>query len=345
MKILRRLLSWLVVLSVLLSCCVCSVSAAETDLFYWTDCEPYTDDFPLPCGEDSVICEFWTASNQRRRVVFPSGSNVVAVRDPSNGQMQFIWSADSAEDCAVVYIQESDGNFASDHYALVPPTKGSSGNYTLGTWVSYTSWNVVGYVINQALYDNDVPEPQNGQFKAFPTSSLVAEKETQGMIATLTQNIKDWFSGLIDSMGNFFDSLADKIKGFFTQLVEDIKGLFVPSDGFFDEYSDNFETWAREHFGFLFETIEIIDTTLTKLINFSPSDSATITLPKTSFSVHGQEYVLWDSVTLNFNDLLSDVSALNTLHTIYFTVVYALFFYLLYRLGEKSYNDIFGGRD
>lgn len=202
--------------------------ASEDSLFYWTDSEPYTNDFPLPAGESSVICEFWTASNQRRRVVFPAGSTVIISRDPSSGRMAFIWTCPSqaVSDACIVYIQESDGNFASDHFAVVPPTKGSDGTYYIGTWQSYTDWNVIGYLCNQEI-NVDAPSPQNGQFKAFPTSSLVEEKKTQGMIATLTQNIVDWFSNLIDSMGNFFNELADKISGFFTNLGNEIGGFFT----------------------------------------------------------------------------------------------------------------------
>lgn len=202
--------------------------SAEDSLFYWTDSEPYTNDFPLPAGEGSVICEFWTASNERRRVVFPSGSNVTIVRNVSTGQMSFVWSCPSlsVSDTCIIYLQESNGSFTSDHFAVVPPTKGSDGKYYLGTWTSYSNWKVVGYLCNQEI-NVDAPSPQNGQFKAFPTSSLVEEKKTQGMISQLISDIKDWFSNLIDSMGNFFTELANKISGFFTALGDKIGGFFT----------------------------------------------------------------------------------------------------------------------
>lgn len=334
------MLSWLVVLSVLLSLCVCSVSAVDDKSFipYF----PLSDDFIRPADSNSIVYDVHYNNDIVDRIVFPADANVLAGMNDSGG-MSFIWACPnfSEEDVLFryrLYVGSSEFTFLDK----IAPTK--IGDSYLGTF--YTVNSVVSYVTNNQIFSgDDFIVEQNGVSVAFPNSQLQEEKKTQGMISQLIQDIKDWFSNLIESMGNFFSNLADKIKSFFTQLVEDIKGLFVPSDGFFNEYSDKFEVWAREHFGFLFETIEIIDTILTKLINFSPSDSALITLPKTSFSIHGKEYVLWNSITYNFNSLLNEVPALNTLHSIYFTVVYALFFYLLYRLGEKSYNDIFGGRD
>lgn len=329
------MLSWLVVLSVLLSLCVCSVSASGS-LTDWVPWQPYKSDFIFPAGSNSVVFDFARNDNVYRRLVLPDGAESIQCLVEQNG-------------CLVSYVAYGDNagsymyygaNFSSYHY-LTSSKPELDGYYSYRIYVDLKTY---GIVCNSSTV-NFVDQWDLHIIKPFPDENLIEEKKTQGMISQLISDIKDWFSNLIDRMGNFFDSLADKIKGFFTQLVEDIKGLFVPSDGFFDEYSDKFEVWAREHFGFLFETIEIIDITLTKLINFSPSDSASITLPKASFSIHGKEYVLWDSIAYNFNDLLNEVSALNTLHSIYFTVVYALFFYLLYRLGEKSYNDIFGGRD
>lgn len=337
-------------LSVLLSLCVCSVSASGS-LTDWFFGGPYATDFYHPAGGNSAVVDV-KAGDVYRRFVFPNNSNVVVGFD--NGQFIMMWTASEVSDVAYNYYNYTpDVGFDVHDYEYVKPIVSSSGNVYLGE-IRFPL-PVDGAITNVSVDNENDP---NGIIKTlpFPDANIAEEHKTQGMISQLIQNIKDWFSNLIESMGNFFTelgnkissgftALGDKIKGFFTQLVEDIKGLFIPSDGFFDEFSKKFETWAREHFGFLFETIEIIDTTLTKLINFSPSDSASITLPKTSFSIHGKEYVLWNSITYNFNSLLNEVPALNTLHSIYFTVVYALFFYLLYRLGEKSYNDIFGGRD
>lgn len=329
------MLSWLVVLSVLLSLCVCSVSAAGSlDDFF--DTPPTSADFLPPAGSNSIVVDIMTSAGFPRRYVFPESIESINISsDGSTCLIQFL--VNSSNDCVYEYYG-ADFSGITKHYASIPSTGWFEGTIN----VRYTITGLVtnGSTIQFSNSVNDVTV-----IKPFPDAVIAEEKKTQGMISQLISDIKDWFSNLIESMGNFFNNLADKIKSFFTQLVEDIKGLFVPSDGFFNEYSNKFEVWAREHFGFLFETIEIIDTTLTKLINFSPSDSASITLPKTSFSIHGKEYVLWNSITYNFNSLLNEVSALNTLHSIYFTVVYALFFYLLYRLGEKSYNDIFGGRD
>lgn len=352
-------------LSLLLSLCVCSVSAVSDSQVYhdgylvtpdsnintlapaaplatsiltdWFNSGPYATDFRLPAGNDSVVVDV-ISNNGRyaRRYVFPQGA-WAGVYINASSNVTFAWTTENPKDCLYMYTSYdyNTGTFDLNSYSVIYPTEAASGKY-VGS-VVYAAGGLVtlgGLVTNGLIEFENSSVSSLGKSLAFPDGVVLEEKKTQGMIATLTQNIKDWFDGL-----------ADKIKGFFTQLIEDIKGLFIPSDGFFDDFSNKFELWAREHFGFLFETIEIIDTTITKFIDFSPSDSSSITLPAISFTVHNKEYVLWDSVTFNFNDLLSEVSVLNTLHTIYFTFVYALFFYFLYKLGEKSYNDIFGGSD
>lgn len=338
-------------LVLLLSVCVCSVSAVTESQVYengylvtpdnsinafsvsplatsiltdWFNSGPYATDFRLPAGQNSVVVDV-IANNGRyaRRYVFPQSATSAGVYVNDQQQMLLMWSTTNENDVLYMYTSYDydTGTFDVNSYSTIYPTEMTDGKY-LGN-VTYAAGSSIltvgGYVTNGIIAD----DANLGRSLAFPDGVILEEQKTQGMIATLGEQIKGWFEN----------------------LVEEIKGLFVPSDEFFSEYSEKFEAWAREHFGFLFETIEIIDTTITKFIDFSPSDSATITFPSISFTVHNKEYVLWDSVTFNFNDLLSEVSVLDTIHTIYFTFVYALFFYLLYKLGEKSYNDIFGGSD
>lgn len=374
-------------LSLLLSLCVCSVSAVYDSQVYhdgylitpdsnintfapaaplatsilpdWFNSGPYATDFRLPAGNDSVVVDV-ISNNGRyaRRYVFPQGS-WAGVYINSSANVTFAWTTENPKDCLYMYTayDYSSGTFDVNSYTVIYPTEAASGKY-----IGSVLYGAGGAVTLGGLVTNGLIEFENssvsslGKSLAFPDGVILEEKKTQGMISQLISDIKDWFSNLIESMGNFFTELAnkisgfftqlgDRIKGFFTQLVEDIKGLFVPSDGFFDEYSDNFEAWAREHFGFLFETLEIVDTAINKYVSFSPSDDFVVTLPEASFTVKDKNYILWEQQTFSVNSLLTSIPALSMFHTVYFTFVYALFFYLLYRLGEKAYTDIFGGSD
>lgn len=312
---------------------------------------PYATDFYYPAGGNSAVVDV-KAGDIYRRFVFPNNSNVSV--GFQNGQLLMMWSASDVSDIVYNYYDYSpDTGFAVDKYDYVKPIISGSGNVYLGQ--IFFPLTVDGVITNINVESEFNPD---GIIKTlpFPDASIAEEHRTQSMISQLISDIKDWFSNLIESMGNFFTelgnkissgftALGDRIKGFFTQLVEDIKGLFVPSDGFFDEYSNNFELWARQHFGFLFETLEIVDTAINKYVSFSPSDDFVITLPEASFTVKEKNYVLWEQQTFSVNSLLTSIPALSMFHTVYFTFVYALFFYLLYRLGEKAYTDIFGGSD
>lgn len=344
-------------LVLLLSLCVCSVSAAGS-LNDWLFGGPYVTDFHNPAGGYSTVVDVQTnIANQTFyfRYVFPNHSDVAI--GFSDGAFVMLWQADEVSDVVHQYTSYTpDVGFDLDKYNYIKPVISGSGNVYLGE-IKLPASSVVGVVSNTSVAIESGSDP-NGIIKImpFPDAGIAEEHKTQGMISQLISDIKDWFSNLIESMGNFFTelgnkissgftALGDKIKGFFTQLVEDIKGLFIPSDGFFDEFSKKFETWAREHFGFLFESIELVDTTINKFIDFSPSDNFSVTLPEASFTIRGKNYVLWEQQVFSVNSLLTSIPALSFFHSVYFTFVYALFFYLLYRLGEKAYTDIFGGSD
>lgn len=325
----------------------------------WLYGPPYVTDFFNPAGGYSTVVDVETKIVNQTfyfRYVFPNNSKVYIGFDPDNNSFTMLWSANKISDVVHQYTSYTpDVGFDIHEYNYIKPIQGGSGVY-LGQ-INLPASSVVGVVSNTTIPIEEGGDPNNIiKIMPFPDEGIAEERKTQGMISQLIQDVKDWFSNLIESMGNFFSelgnkissgltALGDKIKGFFTQLVEDIKGLFVPSDGFFDEYSNNFELWAREHFGFLFETLEIVDTAINKYVSFSPSDDFVVTLPEASFTVKDKNYVLWEQQTFSVNSLLTSIPALSMFHTVYFTFVYALFFYLLYRLGEKAYTDIFGGSD
>lgn len=333
-------------LVLLLSVSVCSVSAAGT-LTDFFDMPPTSSEFYPPAGPNSIVVDLMTSAGFPRRYVFPESiEHIYIFSDSSTCVIQFLLY--SSNDCVFEYYG-ADFSGITKHYASTPSTGWFEGTINVGYTVTGLVTNGSTIQFNNSVNDVTVIKP-------FPDAGIAEERKTQGMISQLISDIKDWFSNLIDSMGNFFTelgnkissgftALGDRIKGFFTQLVEDIKGLFVPSDGFFDDYSNNFELWAREHFGFLFETLEIVDTAINKYVSFSPSDDFVVTLPEASFTVKEKNYVLWEQQTFSVNSLLTSIPALSMFHTVYFTFVYALFFYLLYRLGEKAYTDIFGGSD
>lgn len=206
-----------------------SVSPLVTSILTdWFSSGPYDTDFRLPAGQDSVVVDV-IASNGRyaRRYVFPQGATSAGVYVNDEQQMALIWTSTNENDVLYMYTSYDydTGAFDVNSYSTIYPTETVEGKY-LGN-VTYAAGSSIltvgGYVTNGLIAD----ETGLGRSLSFPDGVILEEKKTQGMIATLTQNIVDWFSNLIDSMGNFFTELANKISGFFTELGDKIGGFFT----------------------------------------------------------------------------------------------------------------------
>lgn len=201
---------------------------ASSILTDWFSSGPYATDFRLPAGQDSVVVDV-IASNGRyaRRYVFPQSASSAGVYVNDEQQMLLMWSTTNEDDVLYMYTSYDydTGTFDVNSYSTIYPTEMTDGKY-LGN-VAYAAGSsyptVGGYVTNGLIAD----ETGLGRSLAFPDGVILEEQKTQGMIATLTQNIVDWFSNLIDSMGNFFTELANKISGFFTELGDKIGGFFT----------------------------------------------------------------------------------------------------------------------
>lgn len=232
---------------------------ASSILTDWFNSGPYETDFRLPAGQDSVVVDV-IASNGRyaRRYVFPQGVSCgVYVNDEQ--QMALVWSTTNADDVLYMYTSYDydTGTFDVNSYSTIYPTETTDGKYF--TSVSYAAGSsyltVGGYVTNGLIAD----ETGLGRSLAFPDGVILEEQKTQGMIATLTQNIKDWFSGLIDNMSSFFTALGDKIGDFFTTLWNKIwwgneagESEYEPPDvgSKFDDVIEKLNSWLDDLKGF-----------------------------------------------------------------------------------------------
>ena len=149
-------------------------------------------------------------------------------------------------------------------------------------------------------------------------------------LTTLGDRIKDFFSSLGDRIGNFFTDLWDRIKAF-----------FLPSEGFFDEYSAKFNVFIDSHFGFLDDLPDEGSILFSTFINYHPADVPSLQIPEVVVPIPGHPIKLLESQTYTF-DLLSR-SPYSMLYSFYKAFVWFAYALMLFNLLRRKYAVIFGG--
>ena len=149
-------------------------------------------------------------------------------------------------------------------------------------------------------------------------------------LTTLGDRIKDFFSSLGDRIGNFFTDLWDRIKAF-----------FLPSEGFFDEYSAKFNVFIDSHFGFLADLPDELSILFSTFINYHPADVPSLQIPEVVVPIPGHPIKLLESQTYTF-DLLSR-SPYSMLYSFYNAFVWFAYALMLFNLLRRKYAVIFGG--
>lgn len=105
-----------------------------------------------------------------------------------------------------------------------------------------------------------------------------------GFFTTLWSNLSTAFSNI----GTWFTNLGNRISGFFIALVNDIKGLFIPDDDFFTDYKADVEEAMQEHFGALYESVEVTADllhSLDDLFDYERPEDLNISFPRLRFAM------------------------------------------------------------
>lgn len=191
----------------------------------------------------------------------------------------------------------------------------------------------------------------------------------------LGDNIKTWFNNLIDDLsawfedvGDWFTEIGDRISGFFNNLWENItnkvteintsisdwwddlcawfRALFVPEDGFFDKYKDDWEQWGRAHFGLLYDCHDLLDYML-GVLNFgvySNDLNTAITIPEISLPFLDNPVIL-PATSFTFGSLINSHYMIKNVYEVFQMLVTVLGFFLIFKFGLRTFNNIIGERD
>ena len=160
-------------------------------------------------------------------------------------------------------------------------------------------------------------------------------------LTALGDRIRTFFSDLVDNMRNFFSSLGDRISGFFNDIWEKIKAFFLPSEGYFDEYSVKFNLFIDEHFGFLADFPDELSLLFNTIVDFEPSDPPYIDFPDIKLPLLGKTYTIVEHQRYTFDFLATQ--PFSTLYSAYQAFIWLAYCLMLINLIRRKYAVVFGG--
>ena len=180
-----------------------------------------------------------------------------------------------------------------------------------------------------------------GQTSAINNQTTKIEEQTNKIEEQTTVNRGIW--GTLQSVLNFINPFSEDffVYKLIDLLVNALKSLFVPSDGFFNNWLSDLNTYFGDVFGILYYPFEILIDFLTRIGNIQSTEPI-INIPRFELNFMGYSAVLFDSFSYNFNDLLT-TDTFKNIHTIYLSVVDIILWLSVVYLASKCLQSIFGG--
>lgn len=327
-----------------------------------------TGDFSI--NDCTVICS--TLSNSG---VTTNVSNDVTIQDYSSGSYNGMrayafpsWSEGELRSSVKVRLVEDFSVRADHEYNLK-----FRWSYNYGTQCNFTVslrfLNASGTVIkSQDIYS--VSSPGNSKIYSFDLNftPVVPENETgykcdlylefnqvahggttpQRFYISQTLSLTDLdddtkeLNGILEAIL----SIPEKIKGFFVDLgntiLDGIKNLFIPDEEYLANKKVELETFCIEHFGAVYQSIDVFIDFLNSLVNISPSEPK-ITFPAIDVPVMGTTYHLTDAFDYSFAWVNDSSHFLYYFYNFYRGFVTVILFLGFVNYCRNKYAEVFGG--
>lgn len=152
-------------------------------------------------------------------------------------------------------------------------------------------------------------------------------------------DVGQWFSDLGDKFQKWIDDFNLSFTNWWNDIKEWFKNLFIPEDGYFENFVQTFGNWFMEHFGALYQTVEIISDIIRKLfVSFGTTidyiEYPTIEVPVVNITIleHGRFY--WSTITDNSNFAF--------VFRTFQTVCSAIMIFAVIHFARKTLNQILG---
>ena len=171
--------------------------------------------------------------------------------------------------------------------------------------------------------------------KYFASFDIPSAEDIQNNKLDSIKDVLSGDKGILNTLKSIPDLISDKIKG-----------LFIPSEGYFDTYIQEYQDYFSERFGLLYEVPDSIADVFRQFIEFQPAEEGYyIDFPEVVLPVleDGQwrDVVLIDDTRVTFDFL--DEGPIATLYSMYRAALWLLFIFLLINLIIRKSDKVFGG--
>lgn len=154
----------------------------------------------------------------------------------------------------------------------------------------------------------------------------------------------NWFQQMFNSITSIPKKIIDGITSLFQWLldgiIEGLKLLFIPSDEYLKNWFDDMQKSIEEQLGFLSYPITWILNILNRFLTLN--DTGHYLISWGAIKVPNFDFNIIESGSFDLSTLLEN-STINSLHSLYITVVNALMLLGFMNLCMNTYNRIFGG--
>lgn len=195
---------------------------------------------------------------------------------------------------------------------------------------------------SEASLNQQLQQEQNETSKSIWETLKSVLEYIKNLPSKITEALHDWLDLIVSWLLDIYStirSLPNEIKQRFVEL-------FIPSEGFFDEYTTSFQDYFRARLGILYELPDTVISILQQLVDFNPvTDGYGIDFPEVVLPVlDGGEWsdkVLIEETRIEFDFL--DEGPIARLYSLYRSALWLMFVFLLINLIIRKSNKVFGG--
>ena len=181
------------------------------------------------------------------------------------------------------------------------------------------------------------------RFFVDANSHFILVKDYYYRLFVISPELEEFTADTLSDYCNEYVLISSTVT-IFDKLLDGIRSLFVPSVGFFEDFTDDMNVVLEERFGVLFQIGDFLDNVLSAvkdLVESSGSSDFTFTLPAMSFTFLGYNISLWDDITIEFTEVLSDMSWFSLLYSAYGFTVQIFLIAILFSYGDKLFKEVF----
>lgn len=223
-----------------------------------------------------------------------------------------------------------------------------------GTTLTFTATNT-GYLmlfinnsnpVDQLLFEEMMFAEGSSNYTYEPYGKEICQNKIDATNDKLDQ-AEETRKGILGKIGDLISYINPLSENFFVYklielLLDALKSLFIPKDGFFSEWFDEFMAYVELKLGFLSTPFTLFIDFVESYLNLSSSTDVIINIPDISVP-NFEDNILIHATSFNWSETLRSKDSLNTLWQLYLDFIDVFLILNFIGLCESTYNRIFGG--